>query len=374
MEPISEKFENIKTAFLGVTIDPENGSSNPKIRKALDKSVKLLDIMEFMKVTKFKLNMDMFDYFWQVVVENHSTLVGTMVLKWFGYEGEYKKQRQNFKKMLSNNDISYNEVAYKETKHELYSEIQTEIVGMAKCDISKSKFLIMEPDDLKMAIMQLKTKKGRNIRQYYIDLEKLVKLYVEYTLYFNHRESQRKITDLEISMEKLNVTISNLAESNERQEKYMRSLGIQLEDVKDQNEELLDETKGLKKQNKTIQRKLGIAVEDRAPQPEDESKRERFVLLKRNDDEYFPYYIMRAQDSYINRKLRVEKLNFPKLQVLLDFKCNPNSKTLYTRIKENLSSKGVTFNRNNIELEGADITEEELMEEMKVINDAKRDV
>ena len=49
--------------FLGVTIDIENGSSDPRIKKALDKSFKLLDIMEFIKVTKFKLNMAMFDYF-----------------------------------------------------------------------------------------------------------------------------------------------------------------------------------------------------------------------------------------------------------------------------------------------------------------------
>jgi len=45
----------------------------------------------------------------------------------------------------------------------------------------------MEPDDVKMAIMQLKTKNGHIIRQYYIDLEKLMKMYVEYTLYFNER-------------------------------------------------------------------------------------------------------------------------------------------------------------------------------------------
>jgi hypothetical protein len=49
----------------------------------------------------------------------------------------------------------------------------------------------MEPDDMKMAIMQLKTKNGYIIRQYYIDLEKLMKMYVEYTLYFNERESRR---------------------------------------------------------------------------------------------------------------------------------------------------------------------------------------
>ena len=58
-----------KTNFLGVTIDTENGSNNPKINKALNRSYKLLDIMEFVKVTKFKLNMTMFDYFWQVVIE-----------------------------------------------------------------------------------------------------------------------------------------------------------------------------------------------------------------------------------------------------------------------------------------------------------------
>jgi hypothetical protein len=37
-------------SFLGVTI-VENGSSDPRIKKALNKSFKLLDIMEFIKVT-----------------------------------------------------------------------------------------------------------------------------------------------------------------------------------------------------------------------------------------------------------------------------------------------------------------------------------
>jgi hypothetical protein len=165
-----------------------------------------------------------------------------------------------------------------------------------------------------MAIMQLKTKKGDGIRQYYIDLEKLVKLYVEYTLYFNHRESQRKITDLEQMMSDMRLDMKKQEENREmerqqdrqimlRQEQYMRSLGISLEEVKDQNEELLDGNRSLKKQNKNIQRKLGIAVEDRAPQPEDESKRERFVLLKRNDPEFMGYYTIRAQDSYTTKKL-----------------------------------------------------------------------
>jgi hypothetical protein len=52
-----------QTKFLGVTIDTENGPTNPKIQKALNKSYDLLDIMKFIEVTKFKLNTTMFDYF-----------------------------------------------------------------------------------------------------------------------------------------------------------------------------------------------------------------------------------------------------------------------------------------------------------------------
>ena len=291
----------------------------------------------------------------------------TVVFEWFGYEGEYKVQKQNFKKMLKNNDISYQELTQKDEEIEQYPTIIQELQllphdGARAC----SKFLIMNPRDLKMAIMQLKTKNGHVIRDYYIDLEELLKLYVEYTLYFNHRESQRKITNMEQMMADMRL-------EREQDREYMRSLGISLEEVKDQNEELLDGNKGLKKQNKNIQRKLGIAVEDRAPLPEDESKRERFVLLKRNDPEYYPYYTIRAQNDYTQRKLKTELKHFSELEVLLDFKCSPNSKTLYNRIKESLKAKGVTFKGNNIELEET-ITEEELIDAMKVINDQKYNV
>jgi DNA invertase Pin-like site-specific DNA recombinase len=388
MSNLAIKKNNIPTDFLGIKIDTENGSSNPKIRKALDKSFQLLDIMKFIEVTKFKLNMTMFDYFWQVVVGNRWVHLSPPVLDWFGYEGDIREQKKAFIKMLKRNDISFNELTKDDKRIELFPSVKAELAILNEGAQSCSKFLIMEPNDLKMAIMQLKTKNGHIIRQYYIDLEELLKLYVEYTLYFNHRESQRKITSLEESMAKLNLTIAKQEEDriqdretlNEqrlimaRQEQYMRSLGISLEEVKDQNEELLDETKGLKKQNKKIQRKLGIAVEDRAPQPEDETKRERFVLLKRNDPEFMGYYTIRAQDSYTTKKLKTQRTLFPNLVVLLDFKCSPNSKTLYNRIKENLKLKNVTFKNNDIEIEDSQITEEELIDEMKAINDQKYDV
>ena len=108
--------------------------------------------------------------------------------------------------MLKRNDISFNELTQKDDEIEQYPTIQEELKLVSNDGARQnSKFLIMEPDDLKMAIMQLKTKNGDIIRQYYIDLEKLIKLYVEYTLYFNYRESQRKITGLEQMMAKMDL-------------------------------------------------------------------------------------------------------------------------------------------------------------------------
>jgi hypothetical protein len=174
-----------------------------------------------------------------------------------------------------------------------------------------------------------------------------------------------KIKDDKI--DELRELILKQDQEREKDRQYMRSLGISLEEVKDQND-------GLHKQVKKVQCKLGIAVEDRAPLPEDKSKRERFLLLKLNDNEYYPYYIIRAQHGYTKRKLKTTLKHFTNLEVLLDFKCNPNSKTLYTRIKENLKAKNVIFKGNNIDLEESGVTEEELVEEMTTINDSRKEV
>jgi len=64
-----------------------------------------------------------------------------------------------------------------------------------------------------------------------------------------------------------------------------------------QNETLIDEqNEELKLDVKDVKAKLGIACVERAPLPEKSSKQERFLLLKRNDEDY-PYYVIRAQYS-----------------------------------------------------------------------------
>ena len=194
-------------------------------------------------------------------------------------------------------------------------------------------------------------------------------------------ESQAKdvvIQQKDDKIDELKQLILRQDQEREKDRKYMRSrfdnIQDQNEELLEKNEELLDHNKGLEKRVVKVQRKLGIAVEDRAPLPEDKRKQERFVLLKTNDPDYWPYYTIRSQDSYATRKLKEKKEEFPKMKVLLDLKCNPNSKTLYNRIKEQLKADDVHFKGNSIDLSYSHISEKQLLKEMMVINDSKRDV
>jgi len=118
------------TNFMGVTINPK-GPENLMVLKALaHPSPTILGIVEFVEVTEFKLNMVMFDYFWQVMVGNTGSAITTSVLEWFGYEGDFKIQKQNFIRMLKNNTITFKELTQKDKEIELYPTIQSEIQAL----------------------------------------------------------------------------------------------------------------------------------------------------------------------------------------------------------------------------------------------------
>jgi branched-subunit amino acid aminotransferase/4-amino-4-deoxychorismate lyase len=95
--------------------------------------------------------------------------------------------------------------------------------------------------------------------------------------------------------------ILRLEESNKRLEESNKRLGMKLDDVLDKNDELLEKNEAIETRVVSIQTKLDIAVEDRAPQPDRVEAREHFILLKRNDDDY-PYYTIRAQETLSDDK------------------------------------------------------------------------
>lgn len=164
-----------------------------------------------------------------------------------------------------------------------------------------------------------------------------------------------------------------MEEQNKRQEQMLQRLGIALDDVAQQNDELLEKNDELIEKVETVQTKLNIAVVDRAPQPALNSKKERFILIKRDDPDY-PYYTIRAQHVTAQAALRKQRSCYSEVTILLDLPFHPNSKTLYVRIKDQLKQKGVEFKLCKISIQNSEIDEDELVVSMKGVDAEKRDI
>ena len=76
-----------------------------------------------------------------------------------------------------------------------FPEIQEEIKNMAPMHLARKKWLIMDPDNFKEAIMCLTTKRSKEIRKYYLQLEKLVQLYGAYTHQFKENQLKEELED-----------------------------------------------------------------------------------------------------------------------------------------------------------------------------------
>jgi hypothetical protein len=166
------------TEFMGVSCDGSLQSGT--IARALVASPdKKLSVQEFVDSSGFKIDKLMFNEFWQIVAKKRGTHVGASVLTWLGYEGEYKNQRQKFIDYLNRNAISYEQLRSTDDRINEYPTIADEMKEMRPVEISKAKWIVMNSRDFKKAIMKLSTKKGHDIREYYLNVEELLQEYVE---------------------------------------------------------------------------------------------------------------------------------------------------------------------------------------------------
>jgi len=338
--------------------------TNAYICKALGSSAKELTIEEFVAITAYPINPIMFNYFWQVILNNHCTHVGTVLLEYFGYEGDSRKQKQNFVSMLKRTKIPYQELTSKDDLT-AYPTIQAEIAELPhEAAVASSKWLIMKPYDIKNAIMQLKTKNGDAIRKYYIDLEELIRTYISYQSICKEREAQRKITSLE--------------ETNRQILKQLAEIKLQNEDLLEQGERQLEEHSDTQDQLDDMKDMMRIVLPDRAIHPKNTAIQDKFTLLKRvktiDNNQRTSYYVIRGQKSYTDMTITRFRREFTSVDVLLAFERTPNSSALFNVAKEEMKKMKkageITISGNIISLQT--ITEQELVQRLQTINDSRR--
>jgi hypothetical protein len=172
----------------------ENYYADERVLLALEKSPEeLMDILTFVREVNFEIRDNLgFDVLWDSVSGKQFTYVGELLLKWMGYEGD-RKIKQNFIDLLDRNDIEYQEIGFQDPLIEQFPKIQEEIENMAPMHLARKKWLIMEPDNFKEAVMCLTTRRSKEIRKYYLHLEKLVQLYGAYTSQFREKKLKDQI-------------------------------------------------------------------------------------------------------------------------------------------------------------------------------------
>uniref|UniRef100_A0AAU7YB35 MSV199 domain-containing protein n=1 Tax=Iridovirus sp. TaxID=135728 RepID=A0AAU7YB35_9VIRU len=364
------------------------------VQKALDYSLIPLDILKFIEVTNFNIDNFMIEKFWHSMKDDIPIYISREILEWMGYSGEFRKQRDTFKKLLKRHNIPFTELTTEDKQCESFTDIKKDMLCLSKAVISQSKWLIMNSDDFKESVLILNTKNSGKIRKYYMSFEKLLKLNLLYTLKFRERADKMQISSLETMMEEMRLERKQSEERSIKQEQLLLSIGYNLKELQEQKEEdtqkidvLIDQNEDLKQNIEetndkldSVVEKLGIAVEDRAPRLKRASIRERFVLFKKNNstNEIYQYYAIRGQSVYVNGRLsKLQSEKYPDMIILIDIICQPNPRNLFLRFKERIDGKPEW--ENNFIYAGNNVgcsfkLEKEMINIFKSLDEEKRDV
>jgi len=195
-----------------------------KINNIIDINGPILTIQELLNKLNYEFNSLYIDKFWDNISDDHWIYINDDMLKWIGYNySEMRICRQKFIKLINKNFkdivdyklINTNEFKKSDVYLQVYIEKNTNIQN-------KTKHMMVSPDCFKQILMLLRTEKSIKIKEYYIELEKIYKLYVLY---------QNKYKELE-NNKILNLLKEKENELKEKNEDLNRFKTVQANSVK----------------------------------------------------------------------------------------------------------------------------------------------
>lgn len=149
----------------------------------IDISSPLLTVKELLNSVNYEYDSIFLDKFWSIIKDDIWIYIDDNMLKYIGYgRSEFKKNKQDYLNVLKENFEDENDYKFLFSKDfEEFSKCQK--IKFKECQINdhnKVKHLIVSPDCFKQSLMLIKTNKSKEIKKYYIKLEKIFKFYLEY--------------------------------------------------------------------------------------------------------------------------------------------------------------------------------------------------
>ena len=160
----------------------------------------LLTVKELLNNLNYQYNDIYLDKFWQNIKDDMWIYIDNDMLKYIGYNSnELWKEKQNYLNLVKRNFdiiVDYKYLNSKDFKLFL-STHEVPIENNEYNEHNKVKHLIVSPDCFKQSLMLLQTPKSKEIKKYYIELERVFKFYLEYQNEYRKSELDNKNQELE---------------------------------------------------------------------------------------------------------------------------------------------------------------------------------
>jgi len=172
------------------------------------------------------------------------------------------------------------------------------------------------------------------------------------------------------NIQEVEENMSKLKLYNEEQTKLLVQKDDEISDLKKMlvamDAKMDTESAKAELRHRNMEERLTVSTIDRVPKSQDTDLRERFVVLKHKEGEY---YVIRGQDKYCINKVKAQTDLDPSIATIIDLAYQPNSRNLFIRLKE-LQDDKFFINGNYIETKH----EEELIKVLGRLNEEKYNI
>lgn len=178
-----------------------------------------LTIHEFIEQNNISVDQLYVDKFWSNISEDKWLYIGEEMLKWIGYQSgnDRYKLKERYVALLSSSFIenedyqSCNSSELKESQvvSDHHIELPTQISTG-----NRTKHLLVSPDCFKESLMLMNTQRAKQIRKYYVQIEKIFRRYMKYSDDWKDnqlQQTQKELEEAKQSSETFKMMIINKA-------------------------------------------------------------------------------------------------------------------------------------------------------------------
>lgn len=174
--------------------------TSDNISSLIDINNNILTVKELLNTLDYPLNELYIDKFWDNLTNNHDLYIENNMLAWMGYaELDINSSKRKYLDILKTNfeeNIDYKLLNNKDFTDN--AKCQNWHLENVKINThNKTKHLIITPDCFKQSLMLIKTNKAKEIRKYYIELEKVFKFYLQYQAKYQELQNSKITKELE---------------------------------------------------------------------------------------------------------------------------------------------------------------------------------